>query len=107
MFKNPWKFHKKSKTNTTQLENSLTHHKLIINLAELESGNSAKVLNLQGSRVLIGKLEAMGILPGIIIFKKSVIPAKGPIIVEKGSIQLALGYNMAKNILIEPITQKV
>ena len=107
MFNNKLKFRpkaKKIKTTTTQSEDGLLPHE--INLTELECGNSAKVINLQGSHSLIGKLEAMGILPGTIILKKSAIFANGPIIVEKGALQFALGYDLAQKIVVEPIDLK-
>jgi Fe2+ transport system protein FeoA len=106
MLKNPWKFYakaKKNKANLNQSESYLPKRKLTTNLTELGSGNSAKVINLQGSHNLMGKLEAMGIVPGTIILKKSAIAGKGPIIVEKGVVQFAVGYDMAKNILVEPL----
>jgi Fe2+ transport system protein FeoA len=97
----------KNNKKNPDLPDKLLHKELsIINLAELECGNPAKVLNLKGSHALIGRLEAMGILPGAIIIKKSAIPAKGPIIVEKGATQFALGYDTAQNILVEPVNQE-
>jgi Fe2+ transport system protein FeoA len=77
-----------------------------INLTELETGRPAKVRKLQGSPALTARLRSMGIHPGTLIIKKSAILAKGPIVVEKGSMQFAVGYDMAENILVEPAKQK-
>lgn len=110
MLKNPFKFHakvKKINTKRTQSENSRSLRKLNINLTELENGNMAKVLNIQGGRSLAGRLGSMGIIPGAIIIKKSAFHSRGPIIVEIGTIQFALGYGMAKNIIVEPIKQEI
>lgn len=74
-----------------------------IKLADLGIGNPARVCKLQGSSILMGRLRSMGVIPGTLIVKKSAIPAKGPIIVEKGVIQFAIGYDMAENILVEPV----
>lgn len=107
MFNNKLKFRlkaKKIKTSTTQPEYGLPPHEM--NLTELANGSSAKVINIQGSHSMIGKLEAMGILPGTIILKKSAIFANGPIIVEKGAHQFALGYDIAQKIVVEPIDMK-
>ena len=79
----------------------------VIKLVELENGKSARVYKFQGSPVLTGKLRSMGIVPGTIIVKKSAILAKGPVVVKKGSVQFAVGYDMAQNILVEPVKHKV
>ena len=104
MLKNIWKREIKSKdinSDNTQLDKDITISNHPVCLSELECGNSVKVIKLQGNRVLIDKLKAMGIYAGITIIKKSAILAKGPIIVEKGAMQFALGYDIAKNIIVE------
>ncbi len=73
-----------------------------INLTQLENGKSAKVIKFQGGRHFIDKLEAMGILPGTIIVKKTASLMKGPIVIEKGEMQFAIGYAMAQKIMVEP-----
>ncbi|MDF2882479.1 MAG: FeoA domain [Clostridiaceae bacterium] len=100
MFKSIWKQQVKNK-DMTNLENNIVNSNNYIYLYQLECGKSAKVIKLQGNGVLIGKLKNMGIFPGTIILKKSAILAKGPIIVEKGAMQFALGYDIAKKILVE------
>ncbi|MDV3427998.1 MAG: ferrous iron transport protein A [Bacillota bacterium] len=103
MIKNIWKREIKNKginSDKAQLDKDITGS-YSIRLSELQCGNSAKVIKLQGNGVLMDKLKAMGIYAGTIIVKKSAIPAKGPIIVEKGAMQFALGYDIAKNILVE------
>lgn len=74
-----------------------------INLAQLRNGGSAKVIELQGGHHVVAKLEAMGIVPGTIIVKKNTALMKGPIVIEKGEMQLAMGYGMAQGIIVEPI----
>jgi len=74
-----------------------------INLTQLGNGKSAKVIKFQGGRHFVGKLEAMGIIPGTIIVKKTASLMKGPIVIEKGEMQFAIGYAMAQKIMVEPI----
>lgn len=95
--------HKDIDLKTTLSENNIDSNNHFIYLSDLECGQSAKVIKLQGNRELMGKLNAMGIFAGTIILKKSAIPAKGPIVVEKGAMQFALGYNIAKKILVERV----
>lgn len=74
-----------------------------INLTRLKNGQSARVIKVQGDHQFIDRLEAMGILPDTTIVKKSASLMKGPIVIEKGEMQLAIGYEMAQKILVEPI----
>lgn len=86
-----------------KMGNGLVTSKSTINLTELETGRPAKVRKLQGSAAMTARLRSMGIHPGTFIIKKSAILAKGPIVVEKGTVQFAVGYDMAENILVEPV----
>jgi len=72
-----------------------------LSLAALSDGESAKVLGFSGSSALAGKLESMGIMPGTVIEKKSSALRRGPIVVGKGTTELALAYTIAEGILVE------
>jgi Fe2+ transport system protein FeoA len=96
---------KKARIDSIKVRNSQLNHNMT-SLAELGSGKSAVVLELQGSRMLTGRLEAIGITPGTVITKKSAISARGPVVVAKGTIQFAVGYDMAQSILVEPMMQE-
>lgn len=89
--------------NMSESKNRPAVHKFGVNLTEIEVGKSAKVRELHGNPSLTKTLKAMGIIPNAIIIKKSAISAEGPIIVEKGSMQFAVGYDMAINIIVDPI----
>lgn len=73
------------------------------NVTQLENGGSAKVIEIQGGLQFTGRLYAMGIVPGTIIVKKTAGLMKGPIVIEKGEMQFAIGYGMAQRIMVEPI----
>lgn len=88
--------------NNTDINQSSTAS---INLTQLGNGKSAKVIKFQGGRYFISKLEAMGIVPGTTILKKTASLMKGPIVIEKGEMQFAIGYAMAQKIIIEPIDE--
>lgn len=106
MFISIWKRQEKNKNTNlklTELEHTPESNNDLTCLSELECGKSAKIIKLQGNRVQTGKLKAMGIFAGTVILKKSAIPSKGPIIVEKGAMQFALGYDIAKKIIVEPL----
>lgn len=77
----------------------------LINLTQLKNGKAAKVIRIQGGHHMIDKLEAMEIVPGSIIVKKSASLMKGPVVIEKGNMQFAIGYGMARRIIVEPVEQ--
>lgn len=74
-----------------------------MNLIQLDVGKMAVVKELQGGQPFIRRLEAMGITPGSSILKKSASILRGPLVVQKGSLQMAIGYGMAKRIIVEPV----
>lgn len=74
-----------------------------MNATDLANGTSAIVRQLNGHRSFLAKMESMGIFPGAIIVKKSHSLMRGPVVIEKGTTQLALGYRLAKNIIVEPL----
>lgn len=75
----------------------------LIDLTQLENGKSAKVAEIQGGAQVTDRLEAMEIVPGTIIVKKSASIMRGPIVIEKGNMQLAIGFGTAQKIKVEPV----
>lgn len=75
----------------------------VLDLTQMENGKPARVLELRGGEQFVGKLKAMGVIPGTVILKKTTTLMNGPIVLEKGSTQFAIGYEMARNILVEPL----
>jgi Fe2+ transport system protein FeoA len=75
-------------------------------LTALADGESARIVGLSGSRSTMGKLEAMGIAVGAVIEKKSSALRRGPVVVGKGTSQLALAYAIAERILVEPLRRR-
>jgi len=76
-----------------------------INLTQLGKNQSGKVIALQGGNQIVSKLEAMGIVPGTIVVKKSAALMKGPIVIEKAGMQIAIGFAMAQQIIVEPFAR--
>jgi Fe2+ transport system protein FeoA len=77
----------------------------IMDVTELENCESARVVELVGGGKTAGKLAALGIVPGATITKKSASPMKGPVILEKGLSQFAIGYGMARRVMVERISR--
>jgi len=72
-----------------------------LNLSMLSDGESARVVGLLGGREAAGRLEAIGIAVGALIKKKSSALSGGPVVVESGSTQVAIGRGMAREVLVE------
>ena len=70
-------------------------------LTELKSGESGVIAELKDGRTVVERLKAMGIYPGVRIVKKSAAPMRGPVVLQKGSVQIAIGYRMAKCIIVD------
>jgi ferrous iron transport protein A len=74
-----------------------------IDLSRLGNGESGIVVELQGGGKFSSTLKAMGILPGVVIVKKSASPLNGPIVIEKGCVQLAIGRGVARKVIVKPV----
>jgi len=74
---------------------------VIINLVQMKSEESGVVAEIRGGCSVINKLESIGIIPGKIIKKISSQPWRGPQTVEINNIQVAIGFGMARRIMVE------
>ena len=70
-------------------------------LALMRSGQSGTVVQIQGGHDLVSRLSALGIRPGKKITKISSMLMRGPITIQVDRAQVALGFGMAKKILVE------
>jgi ferrous iron transport protein A len=73
-----------------------------IDLTKLEEGESGKVVEIQGGHGLTRRLESMGIRSGKKVTKVSSQFMCGPVTLRIDNYQLAIGYGMAKKILVSP-----
>ena len=78
-----------------------------MDLTQLEIGRTARVVEIQGGQALRHKLRAIGIMPGKTISKTSRAILKGPVVLMVGSVQVAIGFGMARKIMVEPLNSAV
>lgn len=71
-------------------------------LTALKAGASGTVVAIEGGALLVKRLEALGIRPGVHIIKRSSQLLRGPVTIVVGNSQLAIGHGMAKRILLRP-----
>lgn len=74
---------------------------LAVDLGSLESGKKAVVIAIHGGIGVTGRLDAMGIRPGIVLEKISGQPFGGPVVVQVGNTRIALGFGMARKVQVE------
>ena len=72
-----------------------------ITLSQLDAGRSGKVVQIQGGQGMINRLGALGIRPGKRVTKVSSMFMRGPITIRVGNAQVAIGFGMAKRIVVD------
>ncbi len=72
-----------------------------IDLTQLEEGESGVVVHIHGGYGLVRRLESLGIRVGKKVTKVSAQFMRGPVTVRIDSFQVALGFGMAKKIIVE------
>ena len=70
-------------------------------LSRMEAGQSGIVVEIQGGRGMINRLSALGIRPGQRLTKISSMFMRGPVTIQVGNAQVAIGFGMAKRIIVE------
>ena len=73
----------------------------IKNLKDLKIGETGKIIEIDGGPGMVNRLSALGIRPGKKITKLSSSFLRGPVRIELDRIQIAIGYGMAKRMLVE------
>ena len=74
-----------------------------ISLTKLKTLDSGKIKDIRGGQIVIERLDALGIRTGRDIKKLSHHFWHGPITILIGKSKIAIGYGMAKKILVEKI----
>ena len=72
-----------------------------IALSRVQAGQSGIVVQIQGGYGLANRLSALGIRPGKRITKVSSMLMRGPVTVQVGNAQVAIGFRMAMDIIVE------
>lgn len=67
----------------------------------MQTGQSGRVVEIQGGFGVVDRLNALGIIPGKRITKISSMLARGPVAIQVDRAQLAIGYGMANKIIVE------
>ncbi len=71
-----------------------------ISLTQLRAGRRGRIMRIIGGRGLACKLEALGIREGEEIKKISEQWMRGPVLLQHGHSQVALGFRMASKVFV-------
>ena len=71
-----------------------------VSLAQMRAGQSGRIVRIIGGRGLVYKLESLGIREGEEIKKVSGQWMRGPVLLQHGHSQVALGFGMASRVLV-------
>lgn len=73
---------------------------MVKDLTQMRAGERGRVIDIQGGWGLLRKTDALGIKRGMEIVKVSSQLMRGPIIIRVGNTQVAIGFGMARRILV-------
>jgi len=73
----------------------------IVDLASMKQGEEGKVVRIEGGMGLQRRLEALGVRMGVKIKKVSGHFMRGPVVARSGNTEVAIGYGMARRIMVE------
>ena len=74
---------------------------MIVSLAEMAPGQTGMVVSLEGGHGMMRRLAAMGLHRGAAVTKTSSQPFRGPISVQVGNTEVALGFGLARRVMVE------
>jgi len=74
----------------------------LVTLAQLKSGQSGTVVDIQGGRRMTDRLNALGIIPGKKITKTSAMLMRGPVTIDVDRVEVAIGFGMAGKVMVKP-----
>jgi ferrous iron transport protein A len=72
-----------------------------IPLTDVESGETATVVEILGGMEMQNRLRALGIRNGVKVTKVSGAFARGPVILRIGGTQTALGFGISYRVIVE------
>jgi ferrous iron transport protein A len=73
----------------------------MVDITQLDTGESGLVAERRGGRGLSGRLESLGVRVGKKVTKVSSQLMRGPVTIRIDGFQVAVGFGMAKKILVK------
>ena len=76
-----------------------------LSLDQIKAGQSGLILGIDGGPGMTMRLSTLGVIPGKKITKISSQLMRGPVMIEIDRTRVALGYGMAKRLLVQLINR--
>ena len=73
-----------------------------ITIPNMKVGQSGKITEIKGGKEMLNRLNSLGIRPDKRITKIGSMIMQGPITIGIDTAQVAIGFNMAARIMVEP-----
>ena len=73
----------------------------IVTEGQMQAGQSGKIVEIRGGHGQINRLDALGVRPGKKITKVSSMLMRGPVTIQVGHTQVAVGFGMAGKIIVQ------
>jgi len=73
----------------------------IIPLTKMHAGQSGRVIEIDGGHNILNRLNSLNIRTGKEVTKVSSMLMRGPVTVEVGNSRVAIGYGMARRIMVK------
>lgn len=77
----------------------------LVSLDQMKAGQSGIIIGIDGGHGMVMRLNTMGIIPGKKITKISSQLMRGPVMIEVDRTRVALGFGMARRILLQLINR--
>lgn len=74
---------------------------MIVSVAQMPAGQSGIVVSISGGRGLVHRMQSLGVRVGVPITKVTGQPLRGPVSIQIGNTELALGFGMARRVMVE------
>jgi ferrous iron transport protein A len=74
----------------------------LMNLAGMPSGAKGIIVAVKGGPGLINRLNSLGIRPNKRITKISSMMMRGPVTIDMDGSHIALGFGMARRVIVKP-----
>jgi len=72
----------------------------LMNLVQMQKGQTGVLDSVDGGKGVAWKLKALGIRPGSSVTKISSVPGRGPVVLRVSGADVALGFGMAQRIRV-------
>ena len=72
-----------------------------LTLGQMEIGQTGTIIEILGGWGLVRRLEALGVRPGKKVTKISTTLFRGPVTLKIGNTQVAVGFGMARKIIVQ------